>query len=506
MALSVLSHRDELGVKPGRLLIGGEWREGSDGATWTHVHPATNESVIDFAVASPDDVTAAVRAARRAFDATGPGAWTTWKAKDRKRLIQRIAALIDAHGGELDRLQTLDNGMPLSFAAIYQVSHQIAADIFDYHAGWVDRISGETIPQYTGSDMFTMTLREPVGVVGAIIPWNAPLMLFAQKVAPALAAGCTVVLKPSEYASLVTFRLVELLEEAGVPPGVFNLVTGTGPEAGEALITSPGLDKITFTGSRAVGSRIMQAAAEHITRVSLELGGKSPNLVFADIDDIGGTAAGLMGMVSMGLSGQGCVCHTRALVQRDIYDEMVDQCAAFASISVLGDPFDPGTTSGPLINQRQVDRVTGYIERGREAGARLVCGGDRPGGDLAVGNFVNPTLFADVDNDMAIARDEIFGPVLSMIPFTDEEEAIRLANDTDYGLGASIQTSNVKRALRVAKAVRAGSFGVNGYTVMPNAPFGGYKTSGLGREGGREGIDAFLETKTVTIALGDSMI
>jgi aldehyde dehydrogenase (NAD+) len=506
MALTVLDKRDALGVTPGRLFVDGTWREGSEGAEWTHVHPATNEAVTTFAMASAADVDDAMRAARRAFDDRGAGAWSTWKAKDRKRLLQRIAQLIDANGDELDRLQTLDNGMPLSFAAIYQVSHQIAADIFDYHAGWVDRLSGETIPQYTGSDMFTMTLREPVGVVAAIIPWNAPLMLFAQKVAPALAAGCTVVLKPSEYASLLTFRITALLEEAGVPPGVFNLVPGEGPTTGEALITSRLADKITFTGSRAVGQRIMHAAADGITRVSLELGGKSPNLVFPDIADPGSTAAGLMGMVSMGLSGQGCVCHTRALVHESIYDEMVNQCEIFAGISVLGDPFDAGTTSGPLINARQLERVTGYIAKGQEEGARLVCGGDRPGGDLAAGNFVNPALFADVDNAMTIARDEIFGPVLSMIPFTDEEDAIRLANDTDYGLGASVQTTDVRRALRIAKAVRAGSFGVNGYTVMPNAPFGGYKTSGLGREGGREGIDAFLETKTVTIALTDSMI
>ena len=498
-------------MTPGQLFIDGSWRDGSGDATWTHVHPATNEEVTTFAIASSADVESAVRAARRAFDdrgttADGSIAWTAWKAKDRKRLLQRIAALINEHGDELDRLQTLDNGMPLSFAAIYQVSHQIAADIFDYHAGWVDRLSGETIPQYTGSDFLTMTMREPVGVVAAIIPWNAPLMLFAQKVAPALATGCTVVLKPSEYASLVTFRLAELLDEAGVPAGVFNLVTGTGPQTGEALITSRLIDKVTFTGSRLVGQRIMHAAADGITRVSLELGGKSPNLVFNDIEDAGMTAAGLMGMVSMGLSGQGCVCHTRALVQEDIYDEMVNECATFAAISVLGDPFDPGTTSGPLINQRQVERVTGYIAKGQEEGARLVCGGDRPGGDLAAGNFVNPTLFADVDNSMTIARDEIFGPVLSMIPFRDEQHGIELANDTDYGLGASVQTNDIKRALRVAKAVRAGSFGVNGYTVMPNAAFGGYKTSGIGREGGREGIDAFLETKTITIALTDSMI
>jgi aldehyde dehydrogenase (NAD+) len=500
MTMTVLGHRDELKVHTARLLVDGRWIEGR-GTPWEHTHPATNEPVGMLTTATDADVDRAVAAARRAFDDDG---WPQWKARDRKRLLQRVAQLIEEHGDELDRLQTLDNGMPVSFSSIYQVSHRIAADIFDYHAGWVDRIAGQTLPTYTGGDGLFCTLREPVGVVAAIIPWNAPLMLFAQKVAPALAAGCTVVLKPSEYASFVVVRLAELLEEAGVPPGVFNLVLGTGEITGDALVHHPAVDKITFTGSRAVGQRIMQAAADGIKRVSLELGGKSPNIVFPDVDR-DATAAALMGMVSMGLSGQGCVCHTRALVHESIYDDMIDKCSLMAQMCVLGDPFDPATTSGPLINFRQLERVTGLIETGVEEGARLVVGGDRPGGELAVGNFVNPTLFADVDNAMTIAREEIFGPVLAMIPFRDEDDAVRLANDTTYGLGASVQTSDVKRAIRVAQRVRAGTFGVNGYTVMPNAPFGGYKTSGLGREGGQEGIDAFLETKTVVIATGDSL-
>jgi aldehyde dehydrogenase (NAD+) len=497
MSLSMLAHRDELGLSTGRLFIDGAWVRGSSDP-WRHTHPASNEQVGKFTTATVDEVDQAVRAARRAFDETD---WPNWKARDRKRLIQRIANLIDEHGTELDRLQTFDNGMPVSFSSIYQVSHEIAADIFDYHAGWVDRLAGETLPTYTGGDAFVMTLREPVGVAAAIIPWNAPLMLFAQKVAPALAAGCTVVLKPSEYASFVVIRLAELLEEAGVPPGVFNLVLGTGSTVGEALIRHRGVDKISFTGSRAIGQHIMRTAADGITRVSLELGGKSPNIVFPDVD-IDATAGLLMGMVSMGLSGQGCVCHTRALVHESIYDDVVNKCALMAELCVLGDPFDPATTSGPLINPRQLERVTGFIDTGTTEGARLVVGGDCPGGELAVGNFVNPTLFADVDNAMTIAQEEIFGPVLAVIPFTDEADAIRLANATSYGLGASVQTNDVARALRVAKAVRAGTFGINGYTMMPNAPFGGYKTSGLGREGGREGIDAFLETKSVFVSTG----
>ncbi len=498
MALSVLAHRDRLGVEPGQLFIDGSWREGQGGA-WTHVHPASNEEITTVAAASADDVDAAVQAARRAFD---QGEWRTRNAKDRKRVLQRIAGLIEDHQGELNELQTLDNGVPLGFTSIYQLSAGMAADIFDYHAGWVDRLSGETLPTYTGGDFFTYTLKEAVGVVAAVIPWNAPLMLFAQKVAPALAAGCTVVLKPSELASLTSVRLTALAAEAGLPPGVLNLVTGPPDPTGEALITHPGVDKLTFTGSRAVGSRMMHAAADAILRVSLELGGKSPNIVFDDVD-LGTVSMAAMGMVSMGLSGQGCVCHTRALVQDRIYDDFVNGAAGFAAATTYGDPFDSGTTSSALINQRQVDRVTGYIEKGRAEGAEVVCGGDRPDGELANGNFVNPTLFAGVDNHMAIATDEIFGPVLSVIPFRDEDQAIALANDTAYGLGASVQTNDVRRAIRVSRAVRAGSFGINGYTVMPNAPFGGYKASGLGREGGAESIEGFLETKTVTLAVGD---
>ncbi len=395
MTISVLEHRDRLGVAAGRLLIDGQWREGQAG-TWTQVHPATNEEVTTIAVASAADVDAAVVAARRAFD---EGGWATMKAKDRQRILLRIADLFAEHGHEIDELQTLDNGIPVGFSAIYQLSSQIAVDVFTYQAGWIDKIAGDTLPPYTGNDFFTFTLKEPVGVVAAIIPWNAPVMLFAQKVAPALAAGCTVVLKPSEFASLTSIRMAELCQEAGLPDGVLNLVTGPPDPTGEALITHPGVEKITFTGSRAVGTRMAEAASTRIARVSLELGGKSPNLIFDDVD-VSAVAMGAMGMVSMGLSGQGCVCHTRALVQDTIYDDFVAAAADFAGATTYGDPFDAGTTSAALINQRQLDRVTGYIEKGQAEGATLVCGGDRPGGDLAPGNFVNPTLFAGATNEM----------------------------------------------------------------------------------------------------------
>ncbi len=395
--------------------------------------------------------------------------------------------------------------MPVAFSSLAVVSSAMAAAIFDHHAGWIDKICGSTYPSYdaapTGGEVQMMSFREPVGVVGAVIPWNAPMMLFAQKVAPALAAGCTVVLKPSEYAVLTSLRLTELIEEAGVPAGVFNLVPGPGDPTGEALVTHPGVDKVTFTGSRAVGQRILAASAGGIKRVTLELGGKSPSIVFADAASIPGAAMVAMGMVSMGVSGQGCVCQTRSLVQRPVYDEFVAAAAGMTEMVTLGDPFDPATTSGAIINRRQLERVLGFIEQAPSEGARLVAGGDRPGGDLAQGNFVNPTLFADVDNSMTVARDEVFGPVLVAMPFDTEEDAIALANDTDYGLGAGIYTTDMGRAFRVARAVRAGTVGINEYTVMPNTPFGGYKSSGLGREGGWDSIEAFTEVKTVAVGL-----
>jgi aldehyde dehydrogenase (NAD+) len=500
--MTVLPERDRLGVQPGRLYIDGQWVDASDGGTWEQVNPATNEVVTTFAVASAADVDRAVRAARRAFD---EGPWPRMHARDRKAILQRLVALITDHGEELNRLQTLENGMPVAFSSMAVVSSAMAAGVFDHHAGWIDKICGSTYPTYepspTGADVQVMSFREPVGVVAAIIPWNAPMMLFAQKVAPALATGCTVVLKPSEYAALTSLRLTELIAEAGVPDGVFNLVPGPGDPTGEALITHPGVDKVTFTGSRAVGRRILEASGADIKRVTLELGGKSPSIVFEDAESVVGAAMVAMGMVSMGLSGQGCVCQTRALVQRGVYDEFIESAAGLTGMVTFGDPFDPGTTSGAIINQRQLDRVLGFIERAPGEGARLVAGGDRPGGDLAAGNFVNPTLFADVDGTMQVARDEIFGPVLVAMPFEDEADALRLANDTEYGLGAGVYTTSIARAFRVARAVRAGTVGINEYTVMPNTPFGGYKASGLGREGGWHSIEAFTEVKSVIVGL-----
>jgi aldehyde dehydrogenase (NAD+) len=498
MSISVLSKRDELGVKRGRLYIDGTWGDASDGGTWTHVNPAANEEIATFAIGAPADVDRAVNAARRAFD---EGPWPRMKARERKALMQKLVGLIYDHKDELGQLQVLDNAIPVAFNTMYQVGAEIAADIFDHHAGWIDKIMGDTIPPYTGNELMTLTFREPVGVVAAIIPWNAPLFLFAQKVAPALATGCTLVVKPSEYAALAILRLTEIIEEVGLPPGVLNVVPGPGQTTGEALITHPGVDKVSFTGSRAVGQHILAASGDGLKRVSLELGGKSASINFADAPDVGLAAMTAMGMVSMGMSGQGCVIQSRALVQKEIYDDFINAAAGLVPMVKYGDPFSYDTTSGPIINPRQLERVMGYIESGRVSGARLVVGGDRPGGDLAAGNYVNPTLFADVDNQWKIAREEIFGPVLSAMPFTDEDEAVRIANDSPYGLGGGVYTSDIKKAFRVARALRAGTVGINEFAVAPNAPFGGFKTSGLGREGGWPAIEAFTELKTVFVGL-----
>jgi aldehyde dehydrogenase (NAD+) len=502
MVASIKPHADEAGLRDGLLLIDGQWRPAGDGQVWNHAHPATGEQVASFPIAGPADVDAAVTAARTAFDS---GPWPRARAQERIRVLRKIADLVREHGDELLALQALDNSVPLSFGSVYATSAAFVADVFDHHAGWVDKLAGETLPPYQGGDHMIFTLREPVGVVGAIVPWNAPLLLAAQKIAPALAAGCTVVLKPSEYATFAVLRLAALITEAGLPPGVLNVVTGPGEPTGDALISHPMVDKLSFTGSRAVGRKIITASAGTFKRVSLELGGKSPAVIFADAD-VGTAAAITMGTVTLGLSGQVCLAQTRALVHREVADEFLATAEMIGGMVSYGNPFDPAVTAAPLINARQLDRVMGLIAAGQAEGARLVCGGTRGEGDLAAGNFVAPTLFTDVSNDMSIAREEIFGPVLSVLPFTDEDEAVRIANDTEYGLAATVWTNDIKRAMRMTRAIRAGTVGINGYQLEPHAAFGGYRQSGLGREGGRPAIEAYTELKTVLLPTTDEMM
>lgn len=495
--LSLLPMRDQLGVRPGRLFISGRWHDWSD-SRFDQIHPATNEVMTDLAEAGPRGVDMAVAAARKAFD---EGPWPRMRAQDRKRLLQPIVEHILAAEEEIARLQTLDNGIPYSFSRHTRVSAKAAADIFDHFLGWIDKLNGETFAQFSSaSNLQYMTFRDPVGVVAAVLPFNGPVMTFAMKVAPALACGCTVVVKPSELTNLAVLRLAQILAESDLPAGVFNLVTG-GAETGSALTAHPGVDKVSFTGSPVVGERIMVAAAPTMKRLSLELGGKSAALVFPDTRSVQATAHALMGLCSTFLSGQVCSTPTRAVVHRSILDEFLHHAAEQAKQVRFGDPFDAATTSAPIISRRQQARILGCIARGRQEGARLLFGGVTPGGDLAHGNWITPALFADVHNGMRIAQEEIFGPVLCVIPFDTEEEAVRIANDSEYGLAGCVYTTDVSRAFRVARAIRSGSVGVNGFASVPNAPFGGIKRSGVGREGGWATVEAFTELKTLNFNL-----
>lgn len=499
MTFSMIPRRNALEVRGKGMFLDGVWQEGSGGRMHTHRNPATNEALCEIPLAGPSEVDAAVAAARKAFD---QGPWPKMKAKDRTHVLLRIADLFSAHADELTELQTLDNAIPISFGRLYRVSGHLASDVFRHQAGWIDKLGGETYPQYTEEvSLKFLTVREPVGVAVGITPWNAPLLQFPEKVAPALAAGCCIIMKPSEYASLAATRMAELIAEADLPPGVFQFLTGDG-EAGDALARHAGVDKVSFTGSRRVGEHIHRVASDGLKRVTLELGGKSAAIVFPDCGSIEATGYAVMGMMDRGLSGQVCSITSRALVHRSIYDEFLSHAQDQTAEVRYGDPFDEATTSAPMINKAQLDKVLHYVEVGQEEGARLIVGGDRPDDPaLAAGNWVNPTLFADVDPDSRLAQEEIFGPILAATPFETEEEAIRLANNSEYGLSCGVYTRDIGRAWRMAEGVRAGTVGINGYSFMPNSPFGGYKASGLGREGGFTSMEAFTELKTVMFNL-----
>lgn len=477
--------------KPKLLLIDGKLVPALSGRTFQTINPSNGKVLAEVAEAGEADIDLAVAAARRAFE----GPWSKFKPFDRQAVLLKLADLVEANFDELSILDTLDMGGPIASTA---GKRRRAVSLLRYYAGLATSTHGHTIENSQAGEIFSYTLKEPVGVVAAINPWNGPLGLAIWKLAPALAAGCTVVLKPAEQAPLSPMRLGELCLEAGIPPGVVNVVAGFGA-AGAALAAHPGVDKIAFTGSTEVGQHIIRASAGNLKRVSVELGGKSPNIVFADADLDAAVPGAAMAVFAN--SGQICSAGTRLFVERKIYDEFVERLAAFAKGLKVGNPLDPKTQLGPLVSDAQLERVTGYLQRGKSEGARTAAGGNRITDEgLADGYFVAPTVFADVEDSMAIAREEIFGPVISAMPFDTVEEVIRRGNDTEYGLGSGVWTRDINNAQRISKGLRAGSVWINCYQTMdPAVPFGGYKMSGYGRESGAEHMEEFLQTKSVWI-------
>ena len=480
--------------KPKKILIDGKWVDAVSGKTFATLDPSTEEPLVQVAEGDKQDVDLAVKAARRAFE-NGP--WRTMTASERGRAIWKLADLMEQHLEQFAELETLDNGKPISVARAADVP--LAVDLFRYMAGWTTKIEGATIPisvPYTpGAKYLSYTLREPVGVVAQIIPWNFPLLMAAWKLGPALATGCTVVLKPAEQTPLSSLLLGELALEAGIPAGVLNIVTGFGETAGAALAAHPDVDKVAFTGSTEVGKLVLQAAAGNLKKVSLELGGKSPNVVFSDAD-IDTAVKGAASAIFFN-HGQCCCAGSRLYVENNIFDQVVEGVSQQAKKIRVGAGMDPKTQMGPLVSHEQLQRVCGYMESGLTEGAKAVTGGKRAG---TKGYFVEPTVFADVDGRMTIAREEIFGPVLSAIPFDDEDDLVAKANSTIYGLVAGVWTSDVARAHRVAHALKAGTVYVNCYHIVdPVTPWGGYKQSGWGRELGPYALDLYTELKNVIV-------
>jgi acyl-CoA reductase-like NAD-dependent aldehyde dehydrogenase len=474
---------------PKRLLIGGKWVEALSGRTSETRNPATEQGLTTVAEADVADVNAAVVAARRAFEAPS---WNGISPHTRGHLLYKIADLVQQHAEELAVLETLDMGAPLS--ATRGRATQVA-EIFRYYAGWPTKIHGTTNPM--DASRFQYMLREPMGVCALINAWNVPLVMAGIKIAAALACGNTVVLKPAAITPLTTLRLAELIEEAGLPPGVLNIVSGSGATVGTAMAEHPDIDKISFTGSTAVGRQILQASTGNMKKVTLELGGKSPNIIFPDADLDRAVAAAVD--TTCKNSGQICSAGTRLFVHESLHDEVSERVSRLAATYKVGSPFEADTKLGPLISQRQMEEVLSYVDAGREEGAQLTQGGARVG---ELGYFVQPTIFSGVSNAMKIAREEIFGPVLSIIAFKDEDDAVLKGNDTIYGLAAAVWTRDVSRAHRVARALKAGRVWINTYAegdaVMS---FGGYKQSGYGREMGAESIEGFTQTKSVLMRL-----
>jgi aldehyde dehydrogenase (NAD+) len=474
-----------------KLLINNQWVESVSGRTFPTINPATGQEICQVAEADAPDVDRAVNAARNAFD-NGP--WRRMAAAERGRLMNRLADLIEKNADELAKLESLDNGKPYKVALTADLPLTIAC--YRYFAGWADKIHGKTIP--ISGNYFCYTRHEPVGVAGQIIPWNFPLLMQAWKLGPALACGCTVVMKPAEQTPLTALRIGELVLEAGFPEGVINLLPGYGPTAGQAIARHHGVDKVAFTGSTEVGHLILEASAQsNLKRVTLELGGKSPNVVFADADMEKAVEGSHFALFFN--QGQCCVAGSRCFVERKAYDEFVERSVARAQKRTVGDPLDPNTEQGPQIDDTQFEKIMGYIESGKQQGAKLRVGGNRVGDR---GYFIEPTVFSDVKDDMKIAQEEIFGPVQSIMPFDSIDEVIGRANNTMYGLAAAVWTRDISKATAIANNVRAGTVWVNCYDVFDAAaPFGGFKQSGIGRELGEYGLAAYTEVKTVTMAL-----
>jgi len=479
-------------IKPGKLLIGGEWRNSAK--TFATINPATGEELTQVAAASAQDVDAAVQSARKAFDDL-QGPWRKMSASERGRILWKLAELIEKNIDELAELETLDNGKIINESRY--VDMPMAADVLRYYGGWATKIHGETVNTFDNA--FTYTLREPVGVVAAIIPWNFPLLLATWKLGPALACGCTFILKPAEQTPLTALRFGELAQEAGLPPGVLNIVTG-GPETGQALVKHKGVDKIAFTGSTAVGKEIMRTAADDLKRVTLELGGKSPNIVFAD-SDLDSAVKGAITGIFYG-KGECCNAGSRLFVEAKAHDAFMEKLVERAKKLRPGDPLDPKTRLGAIVSEQQMKQILGYIETGKSEGAKLVTGGSRASVDGSKGFFVEPTIFDAVNNDMKIAQEEIFGPVLATLTFDDLDQVAEQANQNIYGLAAAIWTNDVKKAHTLSRKLRAGIVWINTYGLMDAAvPFGGYKQSGFGRELGMHAIEHYTELKSIWMSL-----
>jgi aldehyde dehydrogenase (NAD+) len=480
-------------LKPKKMLIGGRWVDSLSGESFDSVNPANGQLLARVAKAGQADVDAAVEAARHALE----GEWAKFKPFDRQALLLKLADLVEENFSELAWLDTLDFGGPISRT---MNTKRRLVGLLRYYAGLAISIHGETIENSMPGDIFSYTLKEPVGVVGIIIPWNAPTAIAIWQLAPALASGCTVVLKPAQETALSALRLGELILEAGFPAGAVNIVCGGG-DVGAAMAEHRGIDKISFTGSTVTGQSIIRASAGNFKRLSLELGGKSPNIVLADADldfAVPGSAMGIFGN-----SGQTCSAGSRLFVAREIYDEFISRVAEFGAKMKLGDPLDSETQIGPVVSERQKKRVADYIDLGQAEGADLIVGGAAEEQELAAGYFIKPTIFGNVDDKMRIAREEIFGPVAVAIPFDDLDDVIRRSNDTDFGLAGGIWTNDLARAQRFIKSVRAGCLWVNCYQAMdPAVPFGGYKMSGYGRASGLQHMQEYMTVKSVMVRAG----